>query len=257
MNTQAISDALLDAESTKKPIDPLTVTYPGLTAEEAYRVQLAGVQAKTRQGRRIVGKKIGLTSKAMQDLFGVPEPDYGHLFDSMLVPEGQPCRRADLLLPRVEGEVAFVLKETLKGPGVTIADVLRATEGVMPAIEIVDSRIRDWKIKLPDTVADNASSGLFVLGGRMTPVKEIDLRLVGMYLEKNGQVVNSGAGVAVLGHPAASVAWLANKMAEFDISLGAGEVILSGAVTAAVEAAAGDSFHVFFQGLGSVGVRFV
>ena len=257
MDIQAISNALLGAEATKTPIDPLTATYPGLTAEEAYKIQLAGVQAKSRQGRRVVGKKIGLTSKAMQDLFGVPEPDYGHLFDNMLVPEGQPCRRADLLLPRVEGEVAFVLKETLKGPGVTIADVFRATEGVMAAIEIVDSRIRDWKIKLADTVADNASSGLFVLGGKMAPAKDLDLRLIGMCLEKNGQVMNSGAGVAVLGHPAASVAWLANKLGEFDIPLGAGEIVLSGAVTAAVEAAAGDSFHVFFHGLGSVGVRFI
>lgn len=257
MDINAIAEALRNAESTGTPIEPLTSAYPGMTVKDAYDVQLAGVQARLSRGRRVVGKKIGLTSKAMQDLFGVHEPDYGHLLSHMLLLEDEPCRRGDLLSPRVEGEVAFILKDSLKGPGITIADVLRATEGIMPAIEIVDSRIRDWKIKLVDTVADNASSGLFVLGGRMVPVKDLDLRLIGMCLEKNGQVVNSGAGVAVLGHPAASVAWLANRLADFGIALDAGEIVLSGAVTAATEAGEGDVFRVSFYGLGSVGLRFV
>lgn len=257
MEIREIARQLLVAEEQRRAIDPLTTSYPGLTAEEAYRIQLAGVEMKLQQGRRIVGKKIGLTSKAMQDLLGVREPDYGHLLDHMLLLEGEPCRRGELLWPRVEGELAFILKDTLKGPGVTIADVLRATEGVMPAIEIVDSRIRDWQIKLPDTIADNASSARFVLGGRMKPLQDLDLRLIGMVLEKNGEVVNTGAGAAVWGHPAAAVAWLANKLAAFEIALEAGEIILSGAITAAVEAQAGDVFTVSFSGLGVINLRFI
>ena len=198
-----------------------------------------------------------MTSIAMQKLIGVDEPDYGHLFDSMLVREGEPIECSRLLLPKVEGEVAFVLNRRLKGPGVTIADVLRATEGVMASIEIVDSRVRDWKIKLPDTIADNASSARFVVGSRLVDPAGIDLRLVGMVMEKNGEVVSTGAGAAVLGHPAASVAWLANKIGEFGIALEEGEIILSGALTAAVDARAKDSFLMSFGGLGTVGVRFV
>jgi 2-keto-4-pentenoate hydratase len=257
IDTDAISSALLEAEAARRPIDPLTVTYPGLDLSQAYAVQLAGIRAKLSRGRRVIGKKIGLTSKAMQDLLGVHEPDYGHLLDDMLVMEGQPCRRDALLLPKVEGEVAFVMRERLQGPGVHLADVLRATAGVMPALEIVDSRVRDWKIKLPDTVADNASSARFVLGSRMLPAERFDLRLIGMCLEKNGVVVNSGAGVAVLGHPAAAVAWLANKLAELGAALEPGDIVLSGAVTAAVDVAAGDVVQASFDRLGSVAVRFV
>ncbi|MGC8660828.1 MAG: 2-keto-4-pentenoate hydratase, partial [Desulfomonilaceae bacterium] len=194
---------------------------------------------------------------AMQKLLGVSEPDYGQLFDHMLVMEGNPVPRNELILPKVEGEIAFVLKKDLKGPGITIADVLRASEGVMASIEIVDSRIKDWKIKLPDTIADNASSAGFVLGSRLVPVKEVDLRLLGMVFEKNGEIINTGAGAAVWGHPAASVAWLANSLAAFDDSLKAGEIILSGALTAAVDAQSNDSFLISFQHLGTVGVRFV
>ena len=149
--------------------------------------------------RRIVGKKIGLTSVAMQKLLGVNEPDYGHLSDHMLVMEGVAISRSELLLPKVEGEVAFVLKRALKGPGITIADVLRATDGVMASIEIVDSRIRDWKIKLPDTIADNASSARFVLGSRLVSVENLDLRLIGMVFEKNGEIISTGRGSCRLG----------------------------------------------------------
>jgi len=252
-----LSSALLEAETTRKALDPLTVTHPGMKVEEAYLVQLAGIRAKVGRGRRVIGKKIGLTSKGMQDLLGVHEPDYGHLLDDMLVPAGQPCRRDALLLPKVEGEVAFVMRDRLAGPGVHVADVLRATAGVMPALEIVDTRIRDWKIKLIDTVADNASSARFVLGSRLLPVERFDLRLIGMCLEKNGQVVNNGAGVAVLGHPAAAVAWLANRLADFGAALEAGDIVLSGAVTAAVDVAAGDVVEAHFDRLGSVAVKFV
>jgi 2-keto-4-pentenoate hydratase len=254
---EAVATDLYKAEKNAAPVDPLTVTYSGLTIEQAYQIQLKGVDMRcTQDARKIVGKKIGLTSVAMQKLLGVTEPDYGHLLDHMIVMEGVSIPRSELLLPKVEGEIAFVLKNALKGPGVTIADVLRATEGVMASIEIVDSRIRDWKIKLPDTIADNASSARFVLGSRLVPVNNLDLRLVGMVFEKNGEIVNTGAGAAVWGHPAASVAWLANRLAPFGISLEAGEIILSGAVTAAVDAQAGDFFHITFQDLGTVGARF-
>ncbi|MDA8306454.1 MAG: fumarylacetoacetate hydrolase family protein [Deltaproteobacteria bacterium] len=257
-NSKAMAEQLYEAEKGVTPVEPLTVTWPGLTIEQAYAIQLDGVAIRReRDSRKVVGKKIGLTSIAMQKLIGVNEPDYGHLFDSMLVREGEPVPCSRLLLPKVEGEVAFVLKRRLKGPGVTIADVLRATEGVMASIEIVDSRVRDWKIKLEDSVADNASSARFVVGSRLVDPAGIDLRLVGMVLEKNGEVVNTGAGAAVLGHPAASVAWLANKIGEFGIALEEGEIILSGALTAAVDARAGDSFLISFGGLGTVGVRFV
>lgn len=257
MDHVVIAAELLAAEKNRRPIPPLTETYPNLTSEDAYRIQLAGVQSKLDGGRKVIGKKIGLTSRSMQQLLGVNEPDYGHLLDDMLIPEGEPCRRDELILPRVEGELAFVLKNALRGPGVTIADVYRSCAGVMPAFEIVDSRIKDWKIKLADTIADNASSARLILGSRMVPVETLDLRLIGMVLEKNGQVVSTGAGAAVWGNPAAAVAWLANKLAEFDIALEAGEIILSGAVTAAENAEAGDVFNVSFYGLGSLSVRFV
>lgn len=256
-DVQEISRALLEAEAQRAPIAPLTASYPELKAADAYQVQLAGVKTRVATGRKVIGKKIGLTSKAMQDLLGVGEPDYGHLLDDMLVVEGQPCRRGDLLLPKVEGEVAFVMGSRLSGPGVNIADVLRATAGIMPALEIVDSRIRDWKIKLVDTVADNASSARFVLGSRMLPAESFDLRLIGMCLEKNGLVVNSAAGVAVWGHPAAAVAWLANKLSEFGAALETGDIVLSGAFTAAVDVGPGDVVQAHFDRLGSVTAKFV
>jgi len=256
-DSRTIAEKLYQAEMSVTPVDPLTVTYPGLTVEQAYAIQLEGVAIRReRDSRKVVGKKIGLTSVAMQKLIGVDEPDYGHLFDHMLLREGEPIPCSRLLQPKVEGEVAFVLKKRLQGPGVTIAEVLRAAEGVMASIEIVDSRVRDWKIKLADTIADNASSARFVVGSRLIAPGEVDLRLVGMVFEKNGEIVNTGAGAAVMGHPASSVAWLANKLGAFGIALEEGEIILSGALTAAVDAKAGDCFLMSFHGLGSVGVRF-
>ncbi|WP_003542207.1 2-keto-4-pentenoate hydratase [Desulfotomaculum nigrificans] len=257
MDHRTIAAELLRAEATQTPIDTLTDTYPDLNVEDAYQIQLAQVDMQLKMGHKVVGKKIGLTSKGMQQLLGVNEPDYGHLFEHMLLMEGEPCRRDQLIWPRIEGELAFVLKDRLKGPGVNIADVYRATAGIMPAIEIVDSRIRDWKIKLPDTVADNGSSARFVLGSRMVPVEELDLRHIGMVLEKNGEMVNNGAGAAVWGHPAAAVAWLANKLAAYDIALEPGEIILSGAITAAVDANAGDVFTVSFHSLGTLNLKFI
>lgn len=256
-DVQGISRALLEAEAKRAPIAPLTATYPDLKIEDAYQIQLEGVNTRVAAGRKVIGKKVGLTSKAMQDLLGVGEPDYGHLLDDMLVIEGQPCRRDGLIQPKVEGEVAFVMKRRVAGPGVNIADVLRATAGVMPALEIVDSRIRDWKIKLVDTVADNASSARFVLGSRMLPAESLDLRLIGFCLEKNGMVVSSAAGVAVWGHPASAVAWLANKLAELGAALEEGDIVLAGAFTAAVDVGPGDVVQAHFDRLGSVTAKFV
>lgn len=257
MNYQEIAKKLLASEESRIAIDPLSLEYKNMNQEDAYRIQLEGVKIKQEGGCKIIGKKVGLTSKGMQQLLGVHEPDYGHLYDNMLILEGQPCDSSELIAPKVEGELAFILKESLKGPGVTIADVFRATEGVIPAFEIVDSRIRDWKINICETIADNGSSARLVLGGKMTPLTEVDLRLVGMVLEKNGEMVSNGAGAAVWGNPAAAVAWLANKLATMGIALEAGEIILSGAFTAAEVAQKGDIFTVSFDRLGSLSVKFV
>ncbi|MDD4658293.1 MAG: fumarylacetoacetate hydrolase family protein [Eubacteriales bacterium] len=256
MEIQRLAAMLLEAEDSVKPIEQLTQSYPELSVEKAYEVQLAVIGERVKSGRKIIGKKIGLTSFGMQKLLGVHEPDYGHLLNTMLVSNGGICSRQEFLKPRVEGEFAFVLNKDLQGPGVTEVDVIRATEGFLPAIEIVDSRIRDWKIKLADTVADNASSARIVLGSRMFNLRDFDLRSLGMFIEKNGELVNSGTGVEVLGNPVVSVAWLANKLSEFGISLKAGEIILSGAITAAVNAEVGDVFNLTFDRLGAVSVKF-
>ncbi len=247
---------LLEATATGTPVDPLTTRFPDLTAADAYGIQLAIVEQRLADGRKVIGKKIGLSGKAMQELLGVDEPDYGHLFDDMIVPAGEAIATDILLAPRCEGEIAFVLAEDLPGPGVTVTDVLSATEGVMPALEIVDSRVRDWQIKLEDTVADNGSSALIVLGGALTPVIELDLRLVGMLFSQNGRHIASGTGAEALGHPAASVAWLANKLSEFGVTLQAGEIVLSGSLAGAPFAATGDVFTAEFDRLGSVSVAF-
>lgn len=259
LNKTELSDAalkLIRASKDLKPIDPLTETYPDITVEDAYRVQLYTVEARLAEGRKVLGKKIGLTSPAMQQMFNVNEPDYGHLFDDMLVYQGEEISTSRLIQPRIEGEIAFVLERDLIGPGITPTDVTRSTVGVTAALEIIDSRIREWKIKIQDTMADNASSGAFVLGSKVVPLRGLDLRCVGFVMTKNGQLVATGAGAAVLGNPAQSVAWLANKMGEYGISLKAGEVILSGSAVAAVPVKAGDSIHLTVDRIGDVGCFF-
>lgn len=253
---EELAKALYQAERDRCPIGPLTEKYPDITPEEAYQVQLAWVKLKEQDGCQISGKKIGLTSKAMQNMLGVNEPDYGHLFDYMMLSDNDTMNTDELLQPRIEAEVAFILEKDIKGPGVTVADVLAATRYVVPAIEIIDSRIENWKIKLPDTIADNGSSARVVLGGKPTAIHGLDLQLMGMVLEKNGQQISTGAGAAALGHPAYAIAWLANKLAQFDITLKAGEVILPGAVAAAVDVKKGDHITVLFSGIGSVSVTF-
>ena len=202
------ADELYQAEVERTVIEPLTSRNGKITIQDAYDIQLRNVERKISLGWKVKGKKIGLTSRAIQETFGVNQPDFGHLFDKMYVEDGGVVSLETLIQPRVEGEIAFVLESDLEGPGVTEADVLRATAFVLPSIEIIDSRIKDWKIKIQDTIADNASSGLFVLGSvKQSPVG-LDLRCLGMVLELNGDVVVSGAGAASLGNPVKAVAWV-------------------------------------------------
>ncbi|MEM4514159.1 MAG: fumarylacetoacetate hydrolase family protein [Ignisphaera sp.] len=252
-----IAEALYKAQQTKDPIDPITEMYPSITVEEAYKIQLINIDKKTRKGEKIIGKKIGLTSKSMQRLFGVNEPDYGHLTDTMYVDDHGSISLSELIQPKIEAEIAFILKDDLKGPGVTIVDVLKAVEGVVPALEVIDSRIKNWKIKIQDTVADNASAAKFVVGSKISKITDIDLRTVGMVFEINGDIVATASGAAVMGNPLIAVAWLANKLAQYNTYLKAGEIILSGSLIAAVEIRPGDYVKATFDRLGDVSVRFV
>lgn len=251
-----ISNHLTRAWKTGKGVQPATVLYPQLSIEEAYQVQLFMIEREIKNGQKVTGKKIGLTSKAMQELLGVDEPDYGHLLNSMEVRNGGAIPFNRVLQPKVEGELAFILKEDLSGPGVSTMDVLNATDAIVPALEIVDSRIKNWKITLADTIADNASSGLYVLGEKIKKLSDIDIKQIGMALYKNNELQNTGVGAAALGNPAKCVAWLANKLADYDITLKAGEVILSGALSAAIDAKPGDHFYAKFAQLGEVRVSF-
>lgn len=256
IQTKNLSDLLLSAEKSRTGVTPLTEMKPDLTVKEAYNIQLDNIQVKLENGEIISGKKIGLTSLAMQQLLGVNEPDYGHLLQSMEVDNNGVISRKQLLEPKVEGEIAFFLKKDLKGPNVTVEDVLGATKYVVAALEIVDSRVAGWKIKLCDTIADNASSGLYVLGEKKLAPHQLDLKEEKMSFYKNEQLINEGVGKAALGDPAYCVAWLANKLSEFGITLKANEVILSGALSAAVNAEDGDEFVAKFQTLGEVKVNF-
>ena len=251
-----IADALAKAEKTGKAIPQFSKDHKKMTVQDAYKIHLMNMEDRFRSGEHLVGMKIGLTSLAMQHMLGIDTPDYGHLTDKMLILEGTTCKVNELIAPKVEGELAFCLKKSLKGPAVTIADVYKATKYVVPAIEVVDSRVKDWKIGYFDTVADNGSSARFVVGSGMTPIEDVDMRLTGMNFEKNGDLIASGTTAEVLGNPAAAVAWLANSLYEFGIELKSGQIILSGALTAAVPAKSGDNFTVSFAGMGSVGLRF-
>lgn len=257
MEYKTLADMLWEAEEKREQVGRLTDTYPEMTVEDAYRVQLENVNRRLQNGAKLIGMKIGLTSQGMQKLLNVDVPDYGHLFDDMLLTDGQVCHVSELIQPKVEGELSFCLNKTLKGPGVTVADVYEATKYVVPSLEIVDSRIKDWKIKLQDTIADNGSSARLMIGSRMTPIEQVDMRLTGMTLEKNGELVNSGTTAEVWGNPAAAVACLANMLSEFGIELKAGSIVMAGALTAAVPVEVGDVVTASFQGMGSVSVKFV
>lgn len=252
----AVARQLLDAYDTGKPTAPLTSTYDDLTLEDAYAIQLLQIGELVRRGRTVKGHKVGLTSAAMQRLLGVREPDYGHLLDDFFHLEHTAIPLDRFLQPRIEPEVAFVLKRPLRGPDVTVHEAIAAVDFVLPCLEIVDSRIEDWKIGLLDTIADNASSGGVVLGSTPTALAAVDLRLAGAVLTRNGEVVGTGAGGAVLGSPLTSLVWLANTVGARGVTLEAGQVVLPGSVCAMVPVAAGDVVTATFAGLGSVTARF-
>lgn len=259
MKTELINqlgDELYEALKACRTLEPLTNRHADISIDDAYAIQQRMMKRRLDAGEKVVGKKIGVTSKAVMNMLGVYQPDFGWLTDAMVYNEGEAIEASTLIQPKAEGEIAFVLKKTLKGPGVSAADVLAATEGVMTCFEIVDSRIQDWKIKIQDTVADNASCGVFVLGDRLVDVRDVDLATCGMVLEKNGEIVATGAGAAALGHPANAVAWLANTLGAHGIALEAGEVVLSGSLGIMVPVKAGDNLRVTIGGIGSCSVRF-
>jgi 2-keto-4-pentenoate hydratase len=253
---EVIADELLEAERTKQGIAPITERYADLDVTDAYEIQLEVLRRKLAEGRQVIGKKVGLTSAAMQKMLGVDEPDYGHLLDDMQVADGEVVDVSSMLSPKVEAEIGFVLSKDLVGPNVTYLDVLMATKYLVPTIEIIDSRIADWKIKLVDTVADNGSSAKVVVGSKIRTIDGLDIGSIGMTLIKNDEQIATGAGAAALGHPAHAVAWLANKLHEFGIQLKAGELILPGALSGAVSVGKGDHIVAQFGSLGSVSVKF-
>lgn len=239
------------------PIAPITESDPSITITMAYAIQNDLIARRmAAEGSKIVGRKIGVTSKAVQEILDVREPDFGQLLSSMTYMDGAAIDVGRLISPRAEGEIAFVLRHDLVGPGINAADVLYATDYVVPCFEIVDSRITDWKIQIQDTVADNASSGVFVLGTTAVDPRRVDLALIGMTIEKNDEIVGTGAGAAALGHPLNSVAWLANTLGRLGVTLNAGDVILSGALSALVPVVAGDQLRVTIADLGSVSAEF-
>jgi len=252
------SEELFKALRQRTAVDPLSERDPTLTQDEAYRVSLGILQRREAAGERIVGKKIGLTSRAVQEMLKVSEPDYGFLTDRMQCMEGAPVPISrELMQPKAEGEIAFVLKRDLQGPGVTTADVLAATAGVKACFEIVDSRIRDWKIKIQDTIADNASCGLFVASDTLVDVHSVDLVTCGMAMWKNGELVATGAGAAALGSPVNAVTWLANALGRHGVGLKAGEIILSGSLVPLIPIAPGDQMELAIGGIGRLRAKFV
>ncbi|MDT5365908.1 MAG: 2-keto-4-pentenoate hydratase [Mycobacterium sp.] len=247
---------LAEAERSRVPIAPLTDRNPTIDVVDAYEIQLINIHQRVAEGARVVGHKVGLSSKAMQQMMGVDEPDYGHLLDEMQAFEDIPVKAGSYLYPRVEVEVGFVLAEDLPGAECTEDDVLAATAAFAPSIELIDTRITDWKIKLCDTIADNASSAGFVLGaGRVAP-ETVDIQSIDAVLTRNGEVVASGRSDAVLGNPVTAVAWLARKVESFGVRLRKGDIVLPGSCTRAIDARPGDHFVAEFDGLGSVRLTF-
>ena len=252
-----LAEYLETCELDAKEATKITDRYPDMDFEDAYDIQYAIRQRKLDRGHTLAGLKVGLTSRAKMKQMGVDTPIYGFLADYFDQPDGADIKTEELIHPKVEAELAFVTKAPLKGPGCHVGNVLAATDFVIPAVEIIDSRYENFRFDLVSVIADNASSSRFVLGGRMARPSDIDARNLGVVLERNGEIVELGAGAAVLGHPAASVALLANMLGERDEEIPAGTLILTGGITAAVTVNKGDSVNVRFQDLGSVGMRFV
>ena len=256
----AFADEIYQALRNQTMIDPLSDREPEMTIEDAYAVSSKLLEKRIDiDGEKVIGKKIGVTSKAVQNMLGVHQPDFGYLTDAMVAEEGEPLSITDKMIqPRAEGEIAFVLKKDLIGPGITATAVLQATDFIVPCFEIVDSRIKDWNIKIQDTVADNASCGYFLLGQNAVSPSSVDLSTCGMVMELNGQIVSTGAGAAALGSsPVSCVVWLANTLGKLGTPLKAGEVILSGSLVPLQPVKAGDYMAVSIGGVGRTAVRFV
>lgn len=249
------AELLRSAELGVSPIAPLSEAYPGIDTEDAYEIQLVNIRRRLAAGAEVRGHKVGLSSPVMQRMMGVDEPDYGHLLHDMELAPGVPVPVARYCHPRVEVEVGFVLGDDLPGEGCTPEDVLAATERVVPALELIDSRIRDWRITIADTIADNASSAGFVIGEGRDP-RGIDLKAVKARLTSGGELLAEGRGDAVLGDPARSVAWLARTVARFGVPLKKGHLVLPGSCTRAVDIAPGATFTAEFTGLGPVSLSF-
>lgn len=250
---ETLAETLWQARATGVPCDPLTEKHPSLTLEQAYRISSLCFERRLKSvPTRSVGRKIGLTSRAVQTQLGVNQPDFGYIAADMLVDHGGIIPATRLIQGRVEGEVAFILGKDLAGPGVTSEDVERATDHVVACIEIIDSRIKDWKIKIQDTVADNASSAMAVLGSRPRKLRDIDLRMAGMTLRLNGEVESTGVGAACLDHPIEAVKWLANTLGSLGDGLKAGDIVLSGAYGPVIPFRPGDRCEVEISGLGKV-----
>ena len=259
----ALAGELDRSEHSRVQLEQFSRRYPAMTIDDSYAIQREWIRLQIEAGRKMIGHKIGLTSRAMQIASQISEPDYGTLLDSMLIRDGSEVEAARFIVPRFEVEFAFVLARPLTGPGVTLIDVLNATDYVVPALELIDARIEqfDRATKAPrkvvDTIADNAANAGIVLGGRPMKPDAVDWRWAGALLYKNGVIEESGLGAAVLNHPGNGVAWLANKLAPYDEGLRAGEIVLGGSFTRPVACAAGDTFHADYGPLGSISVRFV
>lgn len=250
------ADALLAVYDTHETVPPLSETYPGLSVADAYAVQAAQIARWVADGREIWGYKVGLTSRAMQQQLGVDQPDYGYLVDGMRHDAGDTVAAAAFVAPRIEPEIAFVLGRELRGPGLTVDDARAAVESVVGALEIIDSRIADWRITLPDTIADNASSAGAVVGATRVPIDEVDVAALAVTLTRNGEQVGAGTGAAVMDSPLHALAWLANTLGGYGVTLAAGALVLPGSVCAAASVAAGDVVVADFGVLGTVDIRF-
>lgn len=237
-------------------IPPITDSVPKITVEEAYQIQLKLMAKRIAEGEAVVGKKIGITAKVVMKMLGVDQPDFGHLMSGMEFQESQSLPFNKFCQPKGEGEIAFLLKKDLTGPGITREQIIEATECVMPAFEIVDSRIQDWNIKIQDTIADNASAGAFVIGSSRTSLKGLDLATCGMVLKKNGEIIGTGNGAATLDHPLNAVGWLANTLGSLGMSLKAGEIILSGSLSVMFPIQSGDSLEMEIEGVGKTMCHF-
>ena len=254
--SRAVADKLFAAQNSRTPIPPVREMLPAGAIDLAYAAQEINTERRLKEGRRLVGRKIGLTSLAVQRQLGVDQPDYGMLFHDMAVPDGWDVSYGRLIQPKVEAEIALVIGRDLDGDKLTIADILRAVEFALPAIEIVDSRIADWKIGILDTIADNASSGLYVLGASPKKLDRLDLRQAGMVMERAGEPVSVGVGAACLGDPLSATLWLANTMAKAGRPLRAGDTVLSGALGPMVTVKRGEVYEARISGLGSVRAAF-